>query len=145
VDNYFEFQGSSPYMLLVAPVRETRRKSLPENYFRLPYMERLYVERSDLPAITHIDFSARLQTVHRETNQRFWQLISDFREITGEGILINTSFNVRGEPIVCTPDDAYRCFMRTEMDYLVLGNYLMNKQDQPPWKEEGWGVRSDAD
>jgi carbamoyltransferase len=145
VDNYFEFQGSSPYMLLVAPVRETRRKSLPENYFRLPYMERLYVERSDLPAITHIDFSARLQTVHRVTNQRFWQLISDFREITGEGILINTSFNVRGEPIVCTPDDAYRCFMRTEMDYLVLGNYLMNKQDQPPWKEEGWGVRSDAD
>jgi carbamoyltransferase len=124
-------------MLLVAPVKQIRRKALPANYNELPLMERLYIQRSDLPAITHIDFSARVQTIHRKTNPRYWQLLDEFKQLTGYGVLVNTSFNVRGEPPVCTPADAYRCFMRTEMDYLVLGNYLLSKAAQPEWKETG--------
>ena len=142
---YFEFGDSSPYMLMVAPVKRERRKPVPDNYFELPYMERLYVERSDLPAITHVDFSARLQTVHRETNPRYWQLIRDFKERTGHGIIINTSFNVRGEPIVCTPGDAYRCFMRTGMDYLVMGDFLFRKSEQPAWEEKDWRKKMGTD
>ncbi len=138
VQEYFEFSDTSPYMLMVAPVHRKRRVGLPRNYMELPCMERLYVRRSDLPAITHIDFSSRLQTVHRETNPRFWQLIRDFKQITGYGVLVNTSFNVRGEPVVCTPEDAYRCFMRTEMDYLVMGDFLFRKEDQPVWEEKDW-------
>ena len=138
VEEYFEYSGSSPYMLMVAPVKKERRNSVPGDYYDLPYMERLYIQRSDLPAVTHIDFSSRMQTVHRETNPRYWQLISDFRERTGYGVMINTSFNVRGEPVICTPDDAYRCFMRTEMDFLVLGDWLLKKEEQPAWEEKGW-------
>ncbi len=105
----------------------------------MPLMERLYINRSDIPAATHIDFSARVQTVHQETNQRYWQLINKFKQITGHSVVINTSFNVRGEPIVCTPEDAYRCFMRTEMDYLVIGDYLYSKTEQPTWtKTDKW-------
>jgi carbamoyltransferase len=96
----------------------------------MPLYEKLYHLRSDIPAVTHIDFSARLQSVNKNTNFRYWSLINEFKNQTGFGIIINTSFNVRGEPIVCTPDDAFKCFMRTEMDYLVIGNYLFNKQDQ---------------
>jgi carbamoyltransferase len=145
VEDFFEFTGPSPYMLIVAPVKEERRMDVPDKYYQLPYMERLYVERSDLPSITHIDFSARMQTVHKETNERYWQLISDFKGQTGYGIVINTSFNVRGEPIVCTPDDAYRCFMRTEMDYLVMGDFLLEKKEQPEWKEKGWRKKVGTD
>ncbi|GAB3909284.1 carbamoyltransferase [Larkinella knui] len=133
---YFNYDGISPYMLLVHPVRENRRKPLPAEYDGLSLREKLYFQRSDLPSITHIDFSARIQTVHRETNLRFWQLIDAFKKRTGCAVLINTSFNVRGEPIVNTPDDAYRCFMRTEMDYLVLGNYIFDKKYQPAWPEK---------
>jgi carbamoyltransferase len=97
---------------------------------------RLYHLRSDIPAVTHIDYSARIQTVDRQTNERYWQLIKCFKQKTGFGLLVNTSFNVRGEPIVCTPEDAYRCFMRTEMDWLVVGNNLFNKKDQPQWLEK---------
>ncbi|MCB9233571.1 MAG: carbamoyltransferase [Bacteroidia bacterium] len=139
VDKYFDLEVDSPYMLLVAQVKNERRKKLPEGFQDLPLLEKLYFERSDLPAITHLDFSARVQTVHHDTNPRFWELISAFRSLTGESLLVNTSFNVRGEPIVCTPGDAYRCFMRTEMDYLVVGNYLFAKNDQPEWPEkETW-------
>jgi len=92
--------------------------------------------RSDIPAITHLDFTARLQTVHRETNPRFWELLNAFKERTGYGVIVNTSFNVRGEPIVCTPEDAYRCFMRTDMDYLVVGDFIFAKTEQPPWQEK---------
>ena len=145
VKDYFEFSGSSPYMLMVAPVKKNLRKSLPPDYFDLPFMERLYIQRSDLPAITHIDFSARMQTVHKETNAKYWQLIRDFEELTSYGIVINTSFNVRGEPIVCTPEDAYRCFMRTEMDFLIMGNFLLKKKDQPPWEEKEWKVKFGTD
>lgn len=136
---YFDFQGISPYMLLVHPVKSERRKPTPPNYDELPVRDKLYFLRSDMPSITHIDFSARIQTVHQETNARYWQLIEAFRQQTGMGVVVNTSFNVRGEPIVCTPEDAYRCFMRTEMDYLVVGNYLFDKKTQPEWTEkDGW-------
>ena len=135
--HYFDLRSPSPYMLLVAPIKEERRNSLPPGYDSLPLYERLYHLRSDIPAITHIDYSARIQTVHKETNQRYWRLIQAFKEHTGYGIVVNTSFNVRGEPIVCTPDDAYRCFMRTEMDDLVMENFLFEKEKQPVWREEG--------
>jgi carbamoyltransferase len=133
---YFDLTCPSPYMLLVAPVQEAHRRSLPEGYLKLNLFDRLYVLRSDLPAITHVDFSARVQTVHRDTNERYWLLIKAFQDLTGCAVIVNTSFNVRGEPIVCTPEDAYRCFRRTEMDYLVLGDFLFDKQEQPPWQED---------
>lgn len=135
-EKYFDLNSASPYMLLVAPIKETLRNNLPPNYYEMPLLERLYVQRSSLPAITHIDFSARVQTIHQETNQKFWQLLDAFEKQTGCGVLVNTSFNVRGEPPVCTPEDAYRCFMRTEMDYLVIGNFIFKKEDQPEWKEK---------
>ncbi|HLL96667.1 MAG TPA: carbamoyltransferase C-terminal domain-containing protein, partial [Spirosoma sp.] len=133
---YFDYDGASPYMLLVHSVIESRRARLPANYDSFPLREKLYYQRSDLPSITHIDFSARIQTVHKDTNPRYHQLIEAFKQLTGYGVIVNTSFNVRGEPIVCTPDDAYRCFMRTEMDYLVVGNYLFDKRQQPQWQEK---------
>ena len=138
-DEYFEMSSSSPYMLLVAPVKAVIRKLVPENYGNLPMMERLYVERSSLPTITHVDFSARVQTIDVKTNPDFWNLLTEFKSQTSCGVLVNTSFNVRGEPPVCTPEDAYKCFMRTEMDYLVIGNYLLSKTEQPTWLEnEDW-------
>jgi len=136
---YFELDGVSPYMLMIAPVKKDRRKELPNNYYDLPLWERLYYLRSDIQSVTHLDFSARIQTVHKETNARYWELINAFKQKTGYGLLVNTSFNVRGEPVVCTPEDAYRCFMRTEMDYLVIGDYLFTKTEQPNWNEkEKW-------
>jgi len=142
IEEYFDLDRPSPYMLLVIPVKESRLNQVPENYEKLPLYERLYYQRSDVPAITHIDFSARIQSVNKKTNPKYWSLINEFKNQTGYGVIINTSFNVRGEPIVCTPDDAYRCFMRTEMDYLVIGNYLFDKtkqsklKDDIDWKEE---------
>jgi carbamoyltransferase len=133
---YFDIKSSSPYMLTVQPVKETLQKKVAENYQSLPMKEKLYQERSTLPSITHVDFSARIQTVHKETNPKYWELINTFKQKTDCSLLINTSFNVRGEPIVCSPEDAYRCFMRTEMDYLVLNNYILKKEDQPKWKEK---------
>jgi carbamoyltransferase len=136
---YFELDKASPYMLLVANVQKSHLKNIPADYYQKPLMERLYVNRSDVPSITHIDFSARIQTVHKETNPKYWHLINDFKKLTGYGVIVNTSFNVRGEPIICTPTDAYRCFMRTEMDYLVMGNYLFKKEDQPEWDDrDNW-------
>ncbi len=135
IGTYFDLDRPSPYMLLVAPVREDRRKPLPPGYDGLKMFDRLYHLRSDVPSITHIDYSARIQSISRETNDRFWRLLKSFKEQTGYGVLVNTSFNVRGEPIVCTPEDAYRCFMRTEMDYLVLGDFVFKKDEQPPWRE----------
>ncbi|MEM7035808.1 MAG: carbamoyltransferase [Bacteroidota bacterium] len=136
VAEYFDYEGISPYMLLVHPVHPDRQKQLPANYHDLPIKEKLYFQRSDLPAITHIDFSARIQTVSAQTNPRYHQLIAAFKQQTGFGLVVNTSFNVRGEPIVCTPTDAYTCLMRTEMDYLVVGDYLFAKTAQPAWKED---------
>ena len=138
IDQFFELDRPTPYMLLVAPVKEERRNPLPEGYHDRPLYERLYHLRSDVPAITHIDYSARIQSVNREVNPRYWQLIDTFRQRTGYGVIVNTSFNVRGEPIVCTPDDAYRCFMGTEMDYLVMGNLLFKKEEQPRHEDRAY-------
>ncbi len=133
-------------MLLVAPVKEDRCKPLPENYNQLPLWERLYFERSDIQSVTHLDFSARIQTVHKDTNPRYWGIISEFEKQTGYGLVVNTSFNVRGEPIVCTPYDAYRCFMSTEMDYLVIGNFVYCKTEQADWEnKEKWMVKFKMD
>ncbi|WP_254411744.1 carbamoyltransferase family protein [Dyadobacter diqingensis] len=134
--DYFDYDGTSPYMLLVHPVAESRRKPVPANYNAMDLREKLYFERSDLPSITHIDYSARIQTVHQDTNPRYYELINSFKKLTGYAVVVNTSFNVRGEPIVCTPNDAYRCFMRTEMDYLVVGNHIFDKKKQPEWMEK---------
>ncbi len=134
---WFECDRPSPYMLIVAPVREDKRYPMTEEQKRLFGIEKLNIPRSEIPAITHVDYSARIQTVHRETNPRFHDLLSRFEERTGCPVLVNTSFNVRGEPIVCTVEDAYRCFMRTEMDFLVLENYILAKPDQPAWHETG--------
>lgn len=127
---YFNLEGESPYMLLVAPVQNDIRHVVPDHYDSMELLEKLHVQRSDLPAITHVDYSARVQTVHEETNPRYHKLIDAFKEKTGVGVLINTSFNVRGEPVVCTPKDAYRCFMKTDMDILVMNNYVFKKTDQ---------------
>ena len=136
VAEYFEMETPSPYMLLIADVQKGRRYPLPPDYHQQPIRDKLYYVRSDVPAITHLDYTARLQTVHRETNPRFWELLKAFKDQTGYGVLVNTSFNVRGEPIVCTPEDAYRCFMRTDMDYLVVGDFIFVKTEQPPWQEK---------
>ena len=142
VAEWFEIDRSSPYMLLVAAVRPEKRVELNARQQNLFGIEKLKVPRSQIPAITHVDYSARIQTVHEETNPRFYRLLDEFERKTGCPVLINTSFNVRGEPIVYTPEDAYRCFMRTEMDYLVLENMLLYKGDQPArtgdesWKDE---------
>jgi len=137
VSDWFELDRRSPYMLLVAPVSRDKCHTMTEQQNRLFGIEKLNIPRSEIPAITHVDYSARVQTVHRETNPRFHALLEAFEQKTGCPVLVNTSFNVRGEPIVCTPQDAYRCFMRTEMDYLVLENFLLAKKDQPEWREEG--------
>jgi carbamoyltransferase len=130
VSDYFEIDRESPYMLLVADVKKERRKKISEEEQKLFGIQKLNAVRSDIPAVTHVDYSARIQTVNKETNPLFHKLISKFEENFGTAVLINTSFNVRGEPIVCTPADAYRCFMRTKMDYLVMGNYLLDKGEQ---------------
>ena len=139
VSDFFEQDVESPYMLIVAPVKESLRVPLTADEENLFGIDKLNLRRSELSAITHVDYSARIQTVHKETNPRYHALIKAFDERTGCGVVINTSFNVRGEPIVCTPNDAYRCFMRTEMDFLVVENFLLNKKDQPHWeRDDSW-------
>ncbi|HVT57972.1 MAG TPA: carbamoyltransferase [Thermoanaerobaculia bacterium] len=135
--DYFELDRPSPYMLLVADLVASRRVPRRGDERELPLVEWVNRPRSDIPAITHVDYSARIQTVNREDNPRYHALISEFEKLTGYGVIVNTSFNVRGEPIVCTPEDAYRCFMRTEMDHLVLGPFLLDKAAQPPFAEHG--------
>ena len=139
ISDYFEMDADSPYMLLVAPVREARRTVMTKEQQELWGIELLNIPRSDIPAVTHVDYSARVQTVDEERNPRYYRLIKAFEAKTGSGVIVNTSFNVRGEPIVCTPEDAYRCFMRTEIDVLVLGNCVLDKVDQKAWvEEEDW-------
>jgi len=140
--DYFEINKPSPYMLLVADVKKSIRREMTQEEKKLFGIDKLNVVRSSIPAVTHIDYSARLQTVDKKTNPKYWLLIKTFKDLTGCPVIINTSFNVRGEPIVCTPLDAYKCFMRTEMDYLVMGNYLLDKKNQQEfndninWREE---------
>jgi carbamoyltransferase len=132
VGEWFELEGDSPYMLLVADVLEERRKAMTSEEQELFGIAKLNVPRSDIPAVTHVDYSARIQTVHRETNPRYHELLRRFHERTGCPVIVNTSFNVRGEPIVCTPEDAFRCFMGTEIDVLAVGNCFLRKEDQSP-------------
>ena len=132
VAEWFELHGDSPYMLLVADVVEHRRRAMTEVERGLFGIDKLNISRSEIPAVTHVDYSARVQTVHRETNPRYHALLSRFKALTGCPVLVNTSFNVRGEPICCTPDDAFRCFMGSEIDVLVVGNFFLRKEDQDP-------------
>lgn len=144
--DFFELTVPSPYMLLTAGLKKDLRKTPPPDYKSMGIMEKLYSDRSDIQAVIHLDFSARIQTVHPDTNPRFWQLIKTFDQITGCPLVVNTSFNVRGEPIVCTPDDAFRCFMRSDMDFLVLEDFLLRKTDQPDWQNwDRWKVEFDLD
>jgi len=142
VADYFEMKNESPYMLLVADVKKERQKEMTGEQKKLFGIDKLNILRSDIPAVTHIDYSARIQTVQKESNPRYHKLISEFEKQTGYAVVVNTSFNVRGEPIVCSPQDAYRCFMRTDIDYLVLENFLLNKTEQKQlendvdWKKE---------
>ncbi len=137
VSDYFQIDRQSPYMLLVADVVKERQIAMSDEQQKLFGLDKLHVLRSDVPAITHVDYSARIQTVHKETNPLYHAMISEFEKLTGCPVIINTSFNVRGEPIICTPVDAYRCFMRTDIDYLVMGNFLIGKEGQKAYEETG--------
>ena len=136
VADWFDFDGDSPYMLLVGDVDTRRRRKMTENEKRLWGIEKLNVPRSEIPAVTHVDYSARIQTVRREVAPHYWEIIEAFRVRTGCAVIVNTSFNVRGEPIVCTPEDSYRCFMRTEMDILALEDCLLKKAEQPAFTDD---------
>ncbi len=144
--DFFNLDCLSPYMLFVAPVNENHRIALPENYYNLSLWDKLYSIRSDIQCITHLDYSARIQTVNKKTNPKYWELINAFKQITGKGIVVNTSFNVRGEPIVCTPYDAYRCFMSTDMDYLVIEDFVYSKKEQPNFEnKDQWKLKFNLD
>ena len=146
VSNHFELQNTSPYMLLVAPVKKRLRKKMSNKEKNLFGIEKLNIPRSTIPAITHVDYSARIQTVNSNSNPRYYSMIKAFHDRTGCPLVVNTSFNVRGEPIVCTPNDAYKCFMRTEMDVLVLQNQLILKKEQPQKNEkQGWKEEFELD
>jgi len=136
VANYFELDKASPYMLFVANVNQNRLNKQKEDVSKNNLIDKLNELRSDIPAVTHVDYSARIQTVHKETNPRLHRLLNEFKTLTNYSVLINTSFNVRGEPIVCSPEDAFLCFMNTEMDYLVLENYIFDKKKQSQWTKQ---------
>jgi carbamoyltransferase len=130
ISDYFEIDRESPYMLLVANLRKDKQVVMSEEQNSYFGLEKLNVVRSEVPAITHVDYSARIQSVNKHTNPRYHEILTSFNNKYGCPVIVNTSFNVRGEPIVCTPKDAYICFMRTQMDYLIMGNYLLDKNDQ---------------
>jgi len=133
-------------MLTMAPIAESIRQPITKEQQQLFGIDKLNIKRSELPAITHVDYSARVQTVHQDTNPRFHALLKSFDQTTRCGVLVNTSFNVRGEPIVCTPEDSYRCFMRTEMDYLVIKNFLLAKPEQLAWeRDDSWKYEFEPD
>jgi carbamoyltransferase len=132
VSEWFDINTDSPYMLLVADVNESKRLAMTEDQNKLFGIEKLNIPRSEIPAVTHVDYSARVQTIHKQTNPKYHALVSKFKELTGCPVVVNTSFNVRGEPIVCTPEDAFRCLMGTEIEFLVVGNSIMRKEDQDP-------------
>ena len=145
VSEWFELAADSPYMLLVADVRQDRRRRMTADEQALFGIDKLNVSRSEIPAVTHVDYSARIQTVHRDTNPLFHKLLGRFKALTGCPVLVNTSFNVRGEPIVCTPEDAFRCFMGNELDMLVIGNCVLQKTDQDPSLKSNYSLSLEAD
>ena len=130
LSDWFELNVDSPYMLLVADVNSNKKIEMTNEQKKLFGIDKLNIKRSEIPAVTHVDYSARVQTVDKKTNKRYHDLISKFKEKTGCSVIVNTSFNVRGEPIVCTPTDAFNCFMGTKLDYLVIGEYILDKKDQ---------------
>jgi carbamoyltransferase len=137
VGEWFDLNCDSPYMLLVAPVHPDKQLAMTEDQQQLFGIDKLNIPKSEIPAVTHVDYSARVQTVHKETNPRYHKLIEKFDQKTGCPVIVNTSFNVRGEPIVCTPEDSYRCFMRTEMDVLVIDDFVLYKKEQPAYHDKG--------
>ena len=145
VGDWFQYDGNSPYMLLVANVKGDKRLEMTENQKGLFGIEKLNVPRSSVPAITHVDYSARIQTVHADTNPKYHALITRFNEITGCPVVVNTSFNVRGEPIVCSPEDAFKCFMGTELDVLAIGSYLLLKEEQDITLQEDYKEKYELD
>ena len=145
LDEWFEHESDSPYMLLVADVQKDKRRLMTQEEKALFGIDKLNVPRSSVPAITHIDYSARIQTVHADTNPRYHALISKFKEKTGCPLVVNTSFNVRGEPIICTPTDAFKCFMGTEMDVLAIGNYVLLKEHQNEALKENYAESYELD
>ena len=145
VNDWFEHDSESPYMLLVADVKKDKHHTMTKEQDKLFGIDKLNVPRSEVPAITHVDYSARIQTVHSDTNYKYHALISKFKEKTGCPIVVNTSFNVRGEPIICTPEDAFKCFMGTELDILAIGNYLLLKEDQNQDLKENYEERYELD
>jgi carbamoyltransferase len=145
VSDWFDLSSDSPYMLVVADVRENKRRQMTADEMALFGIDKLNVARSEIPAVTHVDYSARIQTVHAETNARFHKLLAAFKALTGCPVLVNTSFNVRGEPIVCTPEDAFRCFMGNELDLLVVGNCVLRKEAQDPGLKADYSLAFEAD
>ncbi len=146
LSDFFDFNINSPYMLFTAPLKNELREEVPINYNELKLWDKLYIKRSTLPAITHVDFSARIQSVSKEVNPKYYSLINAYHHLTGTALIVNTSFNVRGEPIVCTPIDAYRCFMSTDMDYLVINNFVFCKTKQTDWQNKAkWLTKFDKD
>jgi carbamoyltransferase len=145
VSKWFELKDDSPYMLLVADVVKNKRKKMIGKEQALFGIDKLNVPRSEIPAVTHVDYSARVQTVHKETNSRYYALIKRFKELSGCPVIVNTSFNVRGEPIICTPEDAYRCFMGTELDVLVVGNAFLTKGKQSQSLAKDYKVEYELD
>ena len=132
LSEWFEMKVDSPYMLLVSNINNSKVIAMTDDQKKLFGIEKLNIKRSEIPAVTHVDYSARIQTVNKKTNKRYYDLISKFKDKTGCPVVVNTSFNVRGEPIVCTPTDAFNCFMGTELDYLVIGDFILDKKDQNP-------------
>ena len=145
VENWFKIESSSPYMLLVAEVQESKRRKITKKEQSLLGIDKLNIKRSEVPAITHVDYSSRIQTVHKDTNPKYHALISKFKELTGCSVIVNTSFNVRGEPIVCTPEDAFKCFMGTELDILIIGNFLLRKENQNQSLKEDYKKKYELD
>jgi carbamoyltransferase len=145
VADWFELDSDSPYMLIVAEVRKDRRRTMSAEEQALFGIDKLNITRSDIPAVTHVDYSARIQSVHDETNPRYYALISRFKEKTGCPVVVNTSFNVRGEPIVCTPEDAFRCFMGTDIEWLACGNAILRKEAQDPALVENYKDKYELD
>jgi len=132
LSDWFDMESDSPYMLLVSNIKSNKKIEMSNEQKKLFGIEKLNIKRSEIPAVTHVDYSARIQTVHKDTNKRYYDLISKFKKKTGCPVLVNTSFNVRGEPIVNTPTDAFNCLMGTELDYLVIGNCIIDKKKQNP-------------
>ena len=145
VGNWFDYDKDSPYMLIVSNIKKEKQKKMSDEEKKLFGIKKLNIKRSDIPAVTHIDYTARIQTVHKETNEKYYNLIKMFKEKTNCPVVVNTSFNVRGEPIVNSPEDAFNCFMGTELDKLVIGNFYLDKKEQNPKLKKDYKTKFELD